>query len=187
MTGRNRLATISLALATGLGLAGCAGVGGDRPESLGQTSPREPAATVDDFTVSVGDVQSATKASNEFIAKQGGQSTLTTSDVLGTLMFAPQILETAQDAGLSVPSAKTVQQALGQLEIDSSVGAVEFIRAQSVREQMSPEQLASVSEELDDADISVNPRYGSFDPAKGLQDSQPDWLAPVEQDDAPGS
>lgn len=181
MTGRPRLALTSLALAAALGLAGCGASNEEGPSSLGETSPREPAVTVDDHSVTVGDVQTATRAANEFIQKQGGQSSLATTDVLGTLMVAPRIIEAAQGSEVTVPSQETVRQALSQLEIESTPGAVEFIRAQSVREQMTPEQLNEVTQSLKDADISVNPRYGSFDPQQGFQQGSAEWLAPVEE------
>ncbi len=181
MTRRPRLALAPLALALAVGLAGC---GSEQVEEVGQTWPSEAAATVGDHTVTVGDVQEATKGTNAFIREQGGQQQLTTRDVLSTLMFAPQIIEAAQGAQAQVPTKATVERVLRDLGIEPSAGTVEFIRAQSVREQLTPEQSQQVAELLGDADVRVNPRYGTFSADQGLAQSSPDWLEPLPEQDA---
>ena len=181
MTRRPRLALAPLALALAVGLAGC---GSEQVEEVGQTWPSEAAATVGDHTVTVGDVQEATKGTNAFIREQGGQQQLTTRDVLSTLMFAPQIIEAAQGAQAQVPTKATVERVLRDLGIEPSAGTVEFIRAQSVREQLTPEQSQQVAQLLGDADVRVNPRYGTFSADQGLTQGSPDWLEPLPEQDA---
>lgn len=182
VTRRPRLALTSLALACGVALAGC---GSAEVTEVGQTAPREAAATIGDRTITIGDVQAATKGTNDFIREQGGQQTMSGRDILTTLLFAPEIIETAQTSGVPVPSAAAVERVLGQLGIDKAPATVELIRAQSVREQMTPEQVQAAFESAS-TDISVNPRYGTFSPEQGLTEATPNWLAAEEEPLEPG-
>lgn len=170
---RPRLAIASLALAGGLVLSGC---GSSEVTEVGQAEPRTAAATIGDRTITVGDVQEATAGTNAFIREQGGQQQLDARDILTTLIYAPEITAAAREAGISVPSAAAVERVLGQIGIERAPATVEFIRAQSVREQMTPQQVRSAVEAATD-DVTLNPRYGTFDPQQGIVDAQPNWLA----------
>lgn len=173
MTRRHPFALTTVALASALALAGC---GSSAEEgSLGQSGPSEVAASVGDHEVTVGDVQEATRGTNAFLKERGAQQTIGTRDILTTLMFAPQLVGAGADAGVDVPSAKAVSNALEGMNLDADPATVEFIRAQSVREQLTPEQLQTALADVG-TDIKVNPRYGSFDPATGLTASAPNWL-----------
>lgn len=176
VTRRPRLALTSLALASSLALAGC---GASEVTEVGQTAPREAAAVVGDRTITVGDVQVATKGTNEFIKEQGGQQSIGPRDVLSTLMFAPEIVQTARDAGVQVPSGRAVERVLDQIGIENAPATVEFIQAQSVREQMTPQQLQQAASSVKGS-ISVNPRYGQFTPEQGLTEAAPNWLEKTE-------
>lgn len=179
---RPRLALASLAVACGVALTGC---GSTAVTEVGQAEPRTAAATIGDRTITIGDVQEATAGVNTFIQEQGGSQQLGARDVLTTLIYAPEIMTTARDSGVSVPSSAAVERVLGQLGIDQAPATVEFIRAQAVREQMTPEQLqAAVSSA--DGDVSLNPRYGTFDAQQGIVDSRPNWLAETSADPATG-
>lgn len=170
---RPRLALASLAVACGVALTGC---GSAEVTEIGQTEPRTAAATIGDRTITVGDVQAATAGTNAFIREQGGQQELGARDVLTTLIYAPAITETARESGLEVPSPAAVERVLGQLGIDQAPATVEFIQAQSVREQMTPDQLQSAVASTEGR-VKLNPRYGTFDPQQGIVDAQPNWLA----------
>lgn len=175
---RPRLALTSLVLACGVALAGC---GSSEVTEVGQSEPRTAAATIGDRTVSVGDVQAATEGTNSFIQQQGGQQLLGSRDIIGTLLYAPEIMTTARESGMSVPSAAAVERVLDQLDIDKAPATVEFIRAQSVREQMTPEQVQAAIDSAE-GEVSVNPRYGTFDADQGIVDSEPNWLADAAAD-----
>jgi hypothetical protein len=173
---RPRLALASLAVVCGVALTGCGSSADTSATEVGHAAPRTAAATIGDRTITIGDVQAATAGANDFVREQGGQQQLGARDVLTTLIYAPEIMTTARESGVSVPSAAAVERVLGQIGVEQAPATVEFIRAQAVREQMTQEQLAAAVSSAD-GHVSLNPRYGTFDIQQGIVDSQPNWLA----------
>jgi len=137
------------------------------------------AATVGSRRISVQDVQSATA---DIQALYGPEQPVPQQSVL-FLMAAAPYLETAAiklQAGASIDDARTV---FGTKVAHPSQAALQVIQANVIianlqklgNEQAGP-ALQEVTDSLQRDKLSVNPRYGTFDPQTGIKQVQPNWL-----------
>lgn len=93
-------------------------------------------------------------------------------DVLVSLMAAPLYIEAAEESGVGVSTVE-IRDQLDQVALqvgteteDWSDSTVELVRSSFAAQNLQgedPEAFAAVTEELLEADITVNPRYGRFD------------------------
>jgi hypothetical protein len=140
------------------------------------------AATVGGRRISVDDVQAATA---DIQALYGQNQPVPQRAVLYLLAAAPYIeqVATRRGAGTSpdearklfadrAPSMTPSEAALTVLEANNSLGKLDQLGAAATQDA-----LAEVTRDLARDHLTVNPRYGSFDPQRGtLLPDQPNWL-----------
>lgn len=161
-------AAAATVLAVGLGLSGC-GVG-----------KAGAAAIVDGERISDTDVQTAAAETNKGV-EQPLQTPFTAESTLPWLILAPFVLDEAEREGKAV-SEDQARKALPKLD-DPSPATVEFVRAYiAAQSSLSDEGVQNVLKAVDAASISVNPRYGTFNPKQPAQLTQklPPWIATPE-------
>jgi hypothetical protein len=125
------------------------------------------AAVVDGTSIRDKDVQTV---SLELGPLAQGEQKLTSSTVLLNLILSPYVLAEAGRAGKSVNDAQA-RKALAELAKSSgaklaspSGPTLEFMRMQLAIQTLTDAGKQSILTKLGKAKITVNPRYGSFDP-----------------------
>jgi hypothetical protein len=188
---RRFVAAVSVAGAV-LAASGCSGAGIDAGA----------AAIVGDRRISVAELQTATEELNML---PGLQQSIDQRSVLSFLITEPYFVQAAVDkgVGVSVDDAKTFLVQDNQWvntrtkSVEPSPSTLDFVQTFLARQKLFPQQdgsgptqeeavatLNAISTQLQGADISVNPRYGTletvFDPqGQGVfpvNPSDPDWL-----------
>ena len=130
------------------------------------------AAIVDGSTISDKDVQTVSLELNQLAQ---GQTKLTPSIVLLNLILAPYVLAEASRAGKTVPDAQA-RKVIAKVA-NPSPATMDFVRMQLAIPTLSQQSKTSILAKVAKADVSVNPRYGTFDAAKiALVPATPDWI-----------
>ena len=133
------------------------------------------AAIVNGTVISDQDVQSVSDQLNSIAAS--GQK-LTPGNALITLILAPFVLDEAKRAGKAV-STSEARQVIAKVA-DPSPATIEFVRVQMVIRTLNQTSTSTVVSELGKAKITVNPRYGTFNPQKiVLTPIAPNWIVPT--------
>lgn len=167
-----RIAAAALAAALAAGLSACS------PEQTGA------AATVGGRVVSVSDLHDAVeavRAGNPDLAQVEGLDRY----LLFDLIAAPYLLEAASAAGVGVSEAEAAA-ALPKTH-DPNPQAVLALQTQlafqNLRQANNMQALEDVRRRLEQARVTVNPRFGTFDPAgvtevnkPTIVDSHQNWL-----------
>jgi hypothetical protein len=167
-----RIAAAALAAALAAGLSACS------PEQTGA------AATVGGRVVSVSDLHDAVeavRAGNPDLAQVEGLDRY----LLFDLIAAPYLLEAASAAGVGVSEAEAAA-ALPKTH-DPNPQAVLALQTQlafqNLRQANNMQALEAVRRRLEQARVTVNPRFGTFDPAgvtevnkPTIVDSHQNWL-----------
>jgi hypothetical protein len=108
---------------------------------------------------------------------QGGQK-LSPGDALLNLILAPFVLAEAGRAGKTVSDSE-VRKVVASALPDPSPATIEFLEMQNALSQLDQTSKGAVLKALGSAKITVNPRYGTFDPAQGsLAPNSPNWIKP---------
>lgn len=121
--------------------------------------------------------QEAQEASRQILAAQP-DSGITTSSAVASLVMAGFINTVANDAGkgLSDSAARTAIQTIQ----DPAASTLELVKASLAFNQMTSEEQSRAVTLAQKADITINPRYGTFDPQKiSFDPSTPNWIKPV--------
>ena len=161
-TSRKALAARSLSLLLGATLA---------LSACGSQAPGA-AAIVDGSTISDKDVQTVALELNT-IAQ--GQTKLTPSVVLLNLILAPYVLSEAGRTGKTVPDAQA-RSVIAKVP-NPSPATMDFVRMQLAIPNLSTASKTAILAKLAKADVNVNPRYGTFDPARiEMLPSSPNWI-----------
>jgi hypothetical protein len=145
------------------------------------------AAKVDDRTISVTEVQEATQSLQR--ADPTSFSKVTPSQVLSILMIGPFAEQAADAAGQGVSDA-VVDQALTSsaqqngntnLHLDElNADAYAALRGEVALSQLDQAGQQKLLQEIQAADISVSPRYGTFDRNTGsITAVTPNWIQPA--------
>ena len=132
------------------------------------------AAVVDGHRITEQDAQ---EASRQILAAQP-DSGITTSSAVASLVMAGFINTVADEAGkgLSDSAART---AIATIE-DPAPATLELVRASLAFNQMTSQEQSKAVSLASKADIKINPRYGTFDPAKiSFDPSTPNWIMPA--------
>jgi hypothetical protein len=138
------------------------------------------AATVGDRRISVSEVQSATADIQKLY---GPNQPVPQSSVLFLLAAAPYLQSAATkiNAGASLDEARAT---FGDKVPHPSQAALQVIQAnlvisnlQNLGQERAAPALQDVTQALVHDKLNVNPRYGSFDPQKGIEPVQPNWLS----------
>ena len=145
------------------------------------------AATVNERTIRVEMVQSATGSLRE--ADKQAFGSVTDSQVLSVLLYGPMAEAAASAAGKGV-SDFTVRSAIlasAQQNGDKTVrplrlnaDALQVLRGLVAFNQLDDAAKHDILTELQKADVSVAPRYGTFNRANGsINAPNPNWLQPT--------
>ncbi len=130
------------------------------------------AAIVDGSTISEKEVQTVSAELNT-IAQ--GQTKLTPGIVLVNLILAPYVLAEASRTGKTVTDAEA-RKVIAKVP-NPSPATMDFVRMQLEIPNLSTASKTAILAKLAKADVSVNPRYGTFDRAKiALLPSAPNWI-----------
>ncbi|HYO84836.1 MAG TPA: hypothetical protein VES01_00010 [Dermatophilaceae bacterium] len=164
LTGTFRgVTTAAAALVVAVLLTGC-----------GASSPGT-AAVVDGQRIEQSDLDAATL---DLAPLGAGGQTIGKKDVLLALILRPFVFDAAQRRGTMV-SQSEARAALAAQVPDPSQGALDFAQASLVVRKLPQQDLIQVQQRLAKASITVNPRYGTFDPTQGMVAAQQNWLVPT--------
>jgi hypothetical protein len=130
------------------------------------------AAIVNDTVISDQDVQSVSNQLNK-IATAGQQ--LKTGDALLSLILAPYVIAEAERVGKTI-SVSQARQVIAKVS-DPSPSTVQFVQMQLEIQRLDQTSKNLIVGELGKAKITVNPRYGVFDPKQiVLTPVSPNWI-----------
>ncbi len=170
---RFRLGMVALIGAGALALSGCGSA--------------DTAAVVDGRVISEQAVQTATMEYNQQIAaltqralaanQQPNAQPLTTDAVVNWFVWAPILLDEA--AAFGQPQSASMAEATLTDVQDPAPATIELVRAQNALQAIRGDVGASqkVLDRIHRLKVTVNPRYGTYDPQTGLLGaSTPNWL-----------
>ena len=145
------------ALAVGM-LAGCGSYG--------------VAATVNGTTITENEVRTAAA---EITKQNGGQTPYSEQQALVMLILAPTVLAEARTAHV----AATEAQARSQLTRvpDPARATLTIVQAGDAYNALPASSKTRLGAAFSRLDVSMNPRYGTFDTAKGFAAEAPPWIA----------
>lgn len=162
VTVRSRGAFVAVIAAAGLALSGCGTAG--------------TAATVDGQRITESEARLAAEQIN---ASFQLDKPFTTKEAVNGLVIAPALIGFVESIGKN-QSADAVRSQLTKVD-DPSDATIRLVRANLAYSYIDATTQATVLQRIRDLKVSVNPRYGSFDPAKaGLVDVQPAWIKTVK-------
>lgn len=105
---------------------------------------------------------------------------LGTRDAVNALVTAPLINAVAREAG-KAQTDSGARAAMPRLQ-DPSPATLEMVKANFALQQLTDEEKGRIVEELREAEITINPRYGRFDrETVGFEESVPNWIQPSQQ------
>ncbi len=170
MTNSVRRFVAVLALGAALATAGC-----------GVTSAGR-AAVVDGSVISETEVQDATRELNA-LEPALFETELRTSDTLGLLIQARSLNEMLEGKGAVVSESVGRQLTTSRGLEEPSEGALEIVRLATAitsagqAGKLTNEDFEQALAATGERDVTVNPRYGSFDPQTAtIQLTQPGWI-----------
>lgn len=154
---RGLLATV--ALATALAVSGC--------------GTADTAAIVNGQVISESEAQQAARQINEAFSPQ---TPLDTSAAVTSLVAAPIIIDVAERAG-KAESDSSARSAMPKLS-EPAQATLELVKANFALQKLTESERQQVIDELKKAEITINPRYGSFDrDSASFAESSRNWLA----------
>ena len=155
--------TAALALAATLALGACSG-----------TSSAETAAVVDGRVITETQVREATAQINKAFTPE---QPLTAQQVLTLLIRAPFINDYAALQGRA-QSESAARAALADLPEEPADSTVEILQAEASLQQIDDAGRQALTKKFGEIDMTVNPRYGEFDPAQAaVVPAQPNGIA----------
>ena len=170
MTLSVRRSVAVLALGAALATAGCGATSADR------------AATVDGTVISESDLQTTMREVNS-MEPALVQNALSPSGTLTALVQAPVVLDVLAGKGIAVSDSVARRTATERGLRDPSEGTLQIVRLATAignaqqAGQITEADAATLQERLGALDVTVNPRYGSFDPqTASVQLTQPGWI-----------
>ena len=163
-----RGAVVTVAVAGVLAVSGCA--------------TADTAAVVNGHRITEQEVQEATSQ----ITKAYPDSSLNAANALSSLVMAGFINQIADQSGKGL-SDSAAKAAIGEIE-DPSAATLELVKSSLASQQLTTIEQGQVVELARKAQVTMNPRYGTFD-AKAVRFdvSQPNWIKaePVPAQPAP--
>jgi hypothetical protein len=156
------------ALAAALAVSGC--------------STADTAAIVNGEVISETEAQLAATQINEAF---NPEQPLDTPGAVASLIAASTINEIALKAGKG-ESESSARAAMPNLA-DPAESTIELVKSNFAWQKLSDAEKQAALETLKKADVTVNPRYGTFNAENaGFQQSAPNWLAPAQPPQTPG-
>jgi hypothetical protein len=162
-----RASATALALAGALAISACSG-----PTSA------QTAAVVEGRVITEEQVREATDQINTAFTPE---KPFTVAQILTLLVRAPYVTEAAAEAGRaqSESVARSVPQ-LQKLSEPPTDAVIEILQAEASVQQIDDATRQELSRRFAELDMTINPRYGTFDPAQSsVVVSRPDWIAPA--------
>ena len=102
-------------------------------------------------------------------------SPLAPRDIVNRLVVLPPVLEVLGERGVTISDAAARSAVSGIA--DPSPYLLDLARLDLAIGQLTPEDQQNVIARLQEIDVEVNPRYGSFDPQQAaVVASDPDWI-----------
>jgi hypothetical protein len=136
------------------------------------TQESSSAAIVNGVSISEQDVQSISSEVNALA--QGGQR-LTPSDALLSMILAPYVLDEAKRVHKTIGESQA--RAVVKKIAHPSAATLRFVEMQLAVQELDQASKNLIVGELNKAKITVNPRYGRFDPRQvAMAASSPDWF-----------
>lgn len=133
------------------------------------------AALVGGTTIRDQDVQNV---STELNTLTQGQQKLTPSIVLVNLILAPYVLAEADRTGKPITDAQA-RKVIAKVA-KPAPATVQFVRMQLAIQSLNQASKTTILAELANAKITVNPRYGTFDPKQvSIAPTAPNWIKPT--------
>jgi hypothetical protein len=130
------------------------------------------AAIVDGVSISERDVQSISSEVNALA--QGGQR-LSPSDALLSMILAPYVRDEAKR--IHKPIDESAARLVVKKIAHPSAATLRFVEMQLGVQELDQASKNLIVAELNKAKITVNPRYGRFDPKQiAMTASSPDWF-----------
>ncbi len=158
--------TSRLALPTALVLGATLALSGCGAQQSGA------AAIVNDTVISDQEIQTVSEQVNQI--DPAGQK-LSSSDALLSLILAPYVLAEAKRAGKTI-STSEASQVIAKIT-NPSPSTIEFVQMQLAVQQLDDASKSSIVGQLGKAKITVNPRYGTFDPQRiVITATAPNWI-----------
>ena len=168
--GKTRTSRMALAMVSSALLLGATMV----LTSCGNQSS-DAAAIVNGTVIKDNDVQNVTQQLNASV--QGEQQKLTSNNVVLSLILAPYVKAEAIRAGKSIPDT-VVRKAIENVP-SPSLSTVDFARMQIALQSLDQPSKDRIVDALGKAEITINPRYGTFDPKRiELVSNAPNWIKP---------
>ena len=160
-----RASATALALAGVLAISACSG-----------TTSAETAAVVEGRVITEQQVREATDQINAAFTPD---QPLTAAQTLTLLIRAPYINEAAAAAGRA-QSESAARAALVDFPGEPLDSTVEILQAEASLQQIDDAGRQALGEKFAALDMSISPRYGTFDPAQSaVVVSRPNWIAPA--------
>jgi hypothetical protein len=131
------------------------------------------AAIVDGTAISEKDVQTVTRQLNSLAQ---GEQKLVPSDILMNLILMPYVLAEAGRTGKVVPDAQA-RKVIAKVS-NPTRKTIDLVRMNLAIESLTPADRTAILARLGKAEITVNPRYGTFNPKKKLAivATTPNWI-----------
>jgi len=149
------------------------------------------AAVADDRTITTAELAETGRALTTLL---GGSPPA--AQLLQDLVYVPVIISTAEEAGMKVSDAEAVAWLTGEfgqpaVEAAEDPGVLAMARLSVILERLeaTPDQVlvAMINRAVEGVDVTVNPRFGVFDPAlPAIMDPEvPDWIYVPAWDSGP--
>jgi hypothetical protein len=139
--------------------------------ALSGCATADTAAIVNGTVISEEEAQEAVRQ----IKEAQPQAEIDTPGAVRALVFAPFINDAAAKSGKG-QSDSSAKAALGDVA-DPSRATLELVKASMVSGQLTPEEQREIAAQIAAADITINPRYGTFDKKTlSFGDSQLNWI-----------
>jgi hypothetical protein len=133
------------------------------------------AAVVDGHTIRDQDVQ---RVALELKPLAQDQKALNPGKVLGALIIAPYLLAEAKRTGHDITEAQA-RKVLAKVA-KPSPQTVDFVRSQLAIEFLDQAAGPNILAKLSKSKVTVNPRYGTFDPKQAaINPTRPNWIKPI--------
>jgi hypothetical protein len=128
------------------------------------------AAVVDGHVIT----ESGVLAASEQVAQYATQP-LPPADIVNRLVVLPPVLEVLEERGVTISDAAARSAVSGIT--DPAPYLLDLARLDLAIGQMTQEDMQNVIARLQEAEVEVNPRYGTFDPQQAaVVATQPDWI-----------
>ena len=157
---RGRVVVAAVGAAAAVAVSGCSGAGGT-----------DTAAIVNGNVITEKEAQEAADQINEAFQLQ---QPLTTGATVASLITAPYVIRAAARSG-HPQSEAAARKALSAID-EPSDATIELVRANAAFQSLSPQDHERILKQISEADLTINPRYGTFDPTRGMVQTTPNWI-----------